>query len=101
MKSKTIGSSGKIRPVLPVFVHKEMLQRHSFDSFNDLSIGDVSGTLTTSNHHQQQQQQQTLRNNSIAILIYRTVSVVETKPTASNCPPPSSMASFCLRQLRV
>jgi hypothetical protein len=49
MKSKTIGSSGKIRPVLPVFVHKEMLQRHSFDSFNDLSIGDVSGALTTTN----------------------------------------------------
>ena len=44
-KSKAIGSSGKVRPVLPVFVHKEMLQRHdSMDSFN-VSIGDVSGAL--------------------------------------------------------
>jgi hypothetical protein len=49
MKSKTIESLGKIRPVLPVFVHKEMLQRHSFDSFKDLSIEDVSGALTTTN----------------------------------------------------
>jgi pheromone a factor receptor len=55
MKSKTIGSSGKIRPVLPLFVHKEILQRHSFDSFNDLSIGDVSGALTTINQHHEQQ----------------------------------------------
>ena len=45
MKSKAIGSSGKVRPILPVFVHKEMLQRHdSMDSFN-MSIGDVSGAL--------------------------------------------------------
>ena len=43
MKSKAIGSSGKTRPILPVFVHKEMLQRHdSIDSFN-ISIGDLSG----------------------------------------------------------
>ena len=43
-----MGSSGKIkiRPVLPVFVHKEMLQRHSFDSLNNLSIADVGGALT-------------------------------------------------------
>jgi pheromone a factor receptor len=47
MKSKTVGSSGKIRPILPVFVHKEMLRRHdSMDSFSNLSIGDVSGALT-------------------------------------------------------
>ena len=46
MKSKAIGSSGKIRPVLPIFVHQEMLQRHnSMDSFSNLSIGDVSGAL--------------------------------------------------------
>jgi len=46
MKSKAIGSSGKIRPILPVFVHKEMLQRHdSMDSFSNMSIGDVSGAL--------------------------------------------------------
>lgn len=46
MKSKVVGSSGKIRPVLPVFVHKEMLQRHnSMDSFSNMSIGDVSGAL--------------------------------------------------------
>ena len=46
MKSKAIGSSGKIRPVLPVFVHKEMLQRHnSMDSYSNLSIGDVGGAL--------------------------------------------------------
>jgi pheromone a factor receptor len=46
MKSKGLGSSGKVRPVLPVFVHKEMLQRHnSMDSFSNLSIGDVSGAL--------------------------------------------------------
>ena len=41
-----MGSSGKIRPVLPIFVHQEMLQRHnSMDSFSNMSIGDVSGVL--------------------------------------------------------
>ena len=46
MKSKVMGSSGKIRPVLPIFVHQEMLQRHnSMDSFSNMSIGDVSGVL--------------------------------------------------------
>ena len=45
---KSVGSSGKVRPILPVFVHKEMLQRHdSMDSFN-MSIGDVSGALSDS-----------------------------------------------------
>ena len=46
MKSKGFGSSGKVRPILPVFVHKEFLQRHnSMDSFSNLSIGDVGGAL--------------------------------------------------------
>lgn len=45
-KSKTASSSGKVRPILPVFVHKEMLQRHdSMSSFSNMSIGDVSGAL--------------------------------------------------------
>ena len=46
MKSKVIGSSGKFRPVLPIFVQQEMLQRHnSMDSFSNMSIEDVSGVL--------------------------------------------------------
>ena len=46
MKSKGIGSSKKIRPVLPIFVHQEMLhRRNSVDSFSNMSIGDVSGVL--------------------------------------------------------
>jgi hypothetical protein len=45
-KSKTIGSLGKIRPVLPLFVHHDMLKRHnSMDSISNMSIGDVSGAL--------------------------------------------------------
>jgi len=48
---KEIGSSGKIRPILPVFVHREMLRRQdSMDSFTDfsnmsMSIADVGGAL--------------------------------------------------------
>ena len=45
MKSKSIGKSGKVRPILPVFVQKEMLHRRdSVDSFN-MTIGDVSNAL--------------------------------------------------------
>ncbi|KAF9522496.1 pheromone B alpha 1 receptor [Crepidotus variabilis] len=47
-KSKTTSGSGKIRPALPVFVHKEMLRRQdSIDSFTNmsLSINDASGFL--------------------------------------------------------
>nr|AVI69657.1 pheromone receptor [Cyclocybe aegerita] len=48
-KSKGVtSSSGKVRPTIPVFVHREMLQRHdSLDSFSNmsLSIADVGGTL--------------------------------------------------------
>ena len=37
---------GKVRPILPVSVHKEFLQRHnSMDSFSNMSIGDVGGAL--------------------------------------------------------
>ena len=69
MKSKGVGSSGKIRPIIPLFVHQESLRRHdsltSFtdmcsedgvdlnqkfdpekqDSYLNLSIADVGGTL--------------------------------------------------------
>jgi pheromone a factor receptor len=46
MRSKVMGSSGKVRPVLPLFVHQEMLQhRDSMDSFSNMSIGDVGGAL--------------------------------------------------------
>jgi hypothetical protein len=69
MKSKGIGSSGKIRPIIPLFVHQESFRRHdslsSFtdmcsedgvdlnqkfdpekqDSYLNLSIADVGGTL--------------------------------------------------------
>ena len=43
IKSKAIRSSGKIRPVLPIFVQQEMLQRHN--SMDNMSIGDVSDVL--------------------------------------------------------
>ncbi|PPQ94223.1 hypothetical protein CVT25_006649 [Psilocybe cyanescens] len=47
--SKVIGSNGKVRPVLPTFVHQDFLRRHdSLDSFTDISsasIRDVSGFL--------------------------------------------------------
>jgi len=40
------GSTGKIRPSLPVFVHKEMLSRRdSLDSISKMSIRDVGGFL--------------------------------------------------------
>jgi pheromone a factor receptor len=49
MRSKIMGSSGKVRPVLPLFVHQEMLQHHdSIDSFSNMSIGDVGGALNKS-----------------------------------------------------
>ncbi|KAF8153834.1 pheromone A receptor-domain-containing protein [Crassisporium funariophilum] len=47
-KSKAVGSTGKVRPIMPVFVHREMLQRHdSMDSFSNMSleIADVGGAL--------------------------------------------------------
>ena len=41
-----MGSSGKVRPVLPVFVHQEMLHhRDSMDSFSNMSFGDVGDAL--------------------------------------------------------
>ena len=46
MRSEAFGSLGNVRPILPVFVHQEFLQRHnSMDSFSNLSIGDVGGAL--------------------------------------------------------
>lgn len=48
INSKAVGTSGRVRPILPLFVHQEMLQRHdSMDSFTNMtmSIGDVGGTL--------------------------------------------------------
>jgi len=43
---KSKGSSGKVRPILPLFVHQDMLQhRVSFDSLSNMSIGDVGGAL--------------------------------------------------------
>ena len=45
IKSKN-GSTGKIRPSLPVFVHKEMFSRRdSLDSISKMSVGDVGGFL--------------------------------------------------------
>jgi pheromone a factor receptor len=45
-RSKGMGSSGKVRPELPLFVHQEMLQRRdSMDSFSNMSIADVGDTL--------------------------------------------------------
>jgi pheromone a factor receptor len=41
---KSKGSLGKVRPILPVFVHQDMLQhRDSFDSLSNMSIADVGG----------------------------------------------------------
>jgi len=46
IKSKVVSTSGKVRPIIPLFVHQEMLQRRdSLDSYNNLSIGDVGGVL--------------------------------------------------------
>ena len=50
MNSKAFGSSatgsGNVRPILPVVVHKMMLQCHkSMDSFSNLSMRDVSGAV--------------------------------------------------------
>jgi len=45
VKSKN-GSSGKVRPSIPIFVHKDMLSRHdSLGSISKMSIGDVGGFL--------------------------------------------------------
>jgi pheromone a factor receptor len=43
VKSKGVGTAGKVRPIIPVFVHRQMLRPHdSLDSFTDISVGDGS-----------------------------------------------------------
>jgi pheromone a factor receptor len=90
MKSKIIGSSGKIRPVLPVFVQKEMLQRHSFDSFNNLSIGDVSGALT----NQQSSSTSSTSDPEKKLDCYPDLSYSRNKVNSFQLSSPSSMTSL-------
>lgn len=67
MKSKIIGSSGKVRPVIPLFVHQDMLRRHdSMDSF-DMSIGDVSGALSEKSDLEKQDFSSTLSYGALSI----------------------------------
>ena len=58
VKSKT-GSSGKVRPVMPVFVHKEFLSRHdSIDSFSNMSVSlaDAGGLLDEKKDNEKSEQ---------------------------------------------
>ena len=54
--SKT-GSKGKVRPVLPVFVHTEMLRRHdSMDSTLSVSFQDAGGALSPTSIDEKEKQ---------------------------------------------
>ncbi|KAH9476719.1 Pheromone B alpha 3 receptor [Psilocybe cubensis] len=59
-KSKVMGSNGKVRPVLPTFVHQDFLRRHdSIDSFTDVSsasLRDVSGHLNEKGDPEKQEE---------------------------------------------
>ena len=71
MKSKGVGSTGRVRPVLPVFVHKQMLQRHnSLDSFTDMSVGDGDALNQKSDSEKREQ-------DSFLTLSYGAISIAD------------------------
>ncbi|KAF8809922.1 STE3-domain-containing protein [Phlegmacium glaucopus] len=95
--SKGGGASSRVRPILPLFVHREMLQRHdSIDSFTDMSmsIGDVSGALNEKSDPEKADFYSTLSYGALSIAdVGNTLGDSKTAVSSPISPASSSSSS--------